>query len=71
MIVEMELNLKDEGGESPIVHSLAVPEGWQLTGGAIFLEKKDGLFSRFAFRIDNLDGEPEFVVLEEAPAPAA
>jgi hypothetical protein len=67
MIVELELNFRDDHGDSPLVYSLASPDGWVPTGGAIFFEKKNGEFARFTFRIENGEDEPKMIVLEEAP----
>ena len=67
MLVELELNFRDDGGDSPIVYSLSSPDGWEPTGGAIFFEKPDGQFARFSFRIENPSGEPKLIVTEEAP----
>lgn len=70
--VELKLTFTDtyvqEGESEPFawVHTLAAPEGLEITGGQIFIENKAGTFERFSFRIDREDmDKPKFVIMED------
>ena len=71
MAVELRLTFKDnyvEGESEPLVftHTLAAPEGLDITGGQIFVESPAGDFDRFSFRIDRDDnGQAKLTILED------
>lgn len=73
MVVELVLTFKDEyaddglPGESSFTYTLNTPEGFEVTGGQIFVENADTSdLQRFAFRIDrDDDGKAVLNVMED------
>lgn len=72
MVIELVLTFKDEyaddglPGESSFTHTLTSPEGFEITGGQIFVENSgDSNLKRFNFRIDrDDDGVASLTILE-------
>lgn len=71
MVIELKLQFKDAYLEDPdepldFVHTLSAPEGFEITGGQIFVERAGaGDFERFSFRIDrDNDGKAKFTIIE-------
>ena len=76
MVLEMKLEFVD--GEFPdenpmsIVHTLSPPDGFDITGGQIFIENPDtSELQRFSFRVErNEDGRAELTILEDVKSGA-
>ncbi|HJS82562.1 MAG TPA: hypothetical protein VJ742_06970 [Nitrososphaera sp.] len=75
MVIELNLVFKDaylEGEEEPLefAHTLNAPDGFEVTGGQLFVENpKTSELQRFAFRIDrDSDGKANLVVVENPEA---
>lgn len=72
MVIELVLNFKDEyadgevAGESSFTHTLTSPEGFEITGGQIFVENSNTSdLQRFSFRIDrDDDGKASLTIME-------
>lgn len=72
MVVELVLTFKDEyaddglPGESTFTQTLTTPEGFEITGGQIFVENTETSdLQRFSFRIERDDsGRAQLVVME-------
>lgn len=56
----------DEGGPLEFGYSFTTPEGYEVTGGQIFVENSvTSNLERLSFRIDRDDeGKPSFIILE-------
>lgn len=72
MIIELAMRFKDsfaEGDEDPmdLVYTLNSPEGFEITGGQLFVENpKTNDLQRFAFRIDrDEEGKATLNILED------
>lgn len=74
MVFEVKLTFKDNLSEDDdpleFVHTVSAPEGFEVTGGQLFVERRpNGDFERFSFRIDrDKDGKAEFIILENLDA---
>ena len=70
-VVELKLEFKDTffEGEEPLafVHTLAAPEGFEITGGQIYIEKRtEGNFERFSFRVDRDENDhAQLTIMED------
>jgi hypothetical protein len=71
VVFEVKLTFKDNLSEDDdpleFVHTVSAPEGFEVTGGQLFVERHpNGDFERFSFRIDrDKEGKAEFTVLED------
>lgn len=73
MVIELVLNFKDEYSENPsgtseFSYTLNAPEGFEVTGGQIFVEHAETSdLQRFSFRIDRDDDGKATLNVMEAP----
>lgn len=73
MVIELKLEFKDEyvvGDDvEPVefTHTLNSPEGFEITGGQIFIENSQNSdLQRFSFRVDrNEKGAAKLTILED------
>ena len=71
MVTELVLTFTDAlvDGDDPLefTHTLNAPEGFEVTGGQLFVERPGtGELDRFSFRIDrDDDGRAKLVIMED------
>lgn len=73
MIIELVMTFKDElsdatDGTSDIIYTLNAPDGFEVTGGQLFVENPNSReLQRFSFRIDrdSETGKSKLTILED------
>lgn len=73
MVIEVQLSFTDQFGDGTtepleFTHTLTAPDGFEITGGQLFVERGGGgELDRFSFRIDrNAEtGQAQLTILED------
>lgn len=71
MVIELVLDFRDDDGQGgppfQFSHTLTSPEGFEVTGGQIFVERVGGgELDRFSFRIDrDAEGLASLKIMED------
>lgn len=72
MVIEVQLSFTDQFGDGTtepmeFTHTLSAPDGFEITGGQLFVERGGGgELDRFSFRIDRDEaGQAQLTILED------